>query len=824
MGLSHYGYLFIPLVGFIILLWYGCRALPRYTERSVTTTREERIVLSIILLLGTFVVYGRFFLGDSCFAYRDAGSDTSGQYVPYYLNFVDSIRDGDFGPWNFDYGLGASFMCYQSWTLDPFNLILVPAVLLMGDTVLPFVLVTIQALKIFLCGHAFDSLLTRYCELPLSRILGATLFGFCGYLMLWGQHYWLGSVLVMAVLLVLLLEMLMEKWTVLRFVGVMLTTALSVMMSTYSGFMIMLFATVYAVLRTISRSGCRTLGGFLKSFAPLAMPVICGLLVSMLTLVPYATLMLSESDRVTGGGESFTSRLLSALTGWVPLRWVPAILSRMLGSSLISSGEAIPETLIPPTDYFGYVNVYEVIQLGFSCGAFVLLGQFAHWAMRDAGKRDSVLIAVAAALCLLYCFNNFLPAFTNVFAAIRYRASFALAVPVCIALAVGWEKRVVAGDIVKVPFVLSVLVTLLIVFWSLVNTVNGRIPCVVYIACLLILVVCILAFLKGRARPSALTVALACIVVSSIIDGFFVTNQRETSSPADFSLAESNALSEETKEALTWLSEYDDGFYRVEKLYTDWTRLSDSLVQGYRGVTAYNSTVDSDIEVFYENLWPGMIAGDIAYQQYVNDPNQPELLRLLGVRYLLARDDLPFDWCTQIAEFGSTRVYEIASSSVATVYAGVMTESTASELSVEERHEVIGTEAIVPDEAITLLSSGLNAGGSPSRSGRDFALDGNSRITGTVETSSEVSIVCLAIPNTIGWDVTVDGESVQTFRVNYGFTGFEIASPGEHVIEARFIPRGMPLGVAGAVLGGALALLSLFVTRRKLASNTMEPK
>ena len=68
MGLSHYSYLVIPLVGFIVLLWYGCHALPRYTERSVTTTSEERVVLSIILLLGTFVVYGRFFLGDSCFA------------------------------------------------------------------------------------------------------------------------------------------------------------------------------------------------------------------------------------------------------------------------------------------------------------------------------------------------------------------------------------------------------------------------------------------------------------------------------------------------------------------------------------------------------------------------------------------------------------------------------------------------------------------------------------------------------------------------------------------------------------------------------------
>ena len=288
MDWTRHLYLAVALVAAIAVYALVVRLLPRLRADSPKRTREELAVLGLVVLLGLVVVYGRFFCGDVLFAYADTGSDTSEQYVPYYLNLLDGIRNGSLGLWNFDYGLGASFMSYQSWTLDPYNLVLVPLGLLFGNSSLGTVLVLVQSLKVLSCALLFDLLLTSYCHQPLSRILGSSLFAFCGYLMLWGQHYWLGTVLVMAVLLTVLLERLMSGWSVPGFLGVAGATALTVMMSTYSGFMVMLYAAAYAALRLPCARKVTSPGSYARQFGILALPVICGLLVSMLTVVPYA--------------------------------------------------------------------------------------------------------------------------------------------------------------------------------------------------------------------------------------------------------------------------------------------------------------------------------------------------------------------------------------------------------------------------------------------------------------------------------------------------------------------------------------------------------
>ena len=79
--------------------------------------------------------------------------------------------------------------------------------LLLGQERLSLVLVIAQGLKMLLCGLLFDHVLTFYCKRPLSRIVGSVLYSFCGFLLLWGQHYWIGASIVMATLMMLMLEL-----------------------------------------------------------------------------------------------------------------------------------------------------------------------------------------------------------------------------------------------------------------------------------------------------------------------------------------------------------------------------------------------------------------------------------------------------------------------------------------------------------------------------------------------------------------------------------------------------------------------------------------
>lgn len=827
MDWSHYAYLAVTTVCALAVLAYALKSMRILTKPSPNRTGTELLLLGMVAALGLVVIYGRFYTGDLLFSYTDVGSDTSEQYVPYYLSLLRSIREGTLGFWNFDYGLGSSFMSFQSWTLDPFNLVLVPLCLVLGDSFLGVALVIVQSVKVLTCAYLFDTLLTNYCELPLSRVLGSSLFAFCGFLMLWGQHYWLGTVLVMTVALLVALESLMRHWRVSRFLSVMAMTALCVLMSTYSGFMIMLFAAVYALLRVIATSQEGGLAPIARRYLELAVPVVCGLLVSMVTVIPYASLLLGESSRVAGEGSSTLSAALGYLTEFVPLRWVPAILSRFLGSGLICTLSDIPQEIVPPTDAFAYVNVYEFIQLGFSVGVFILLGQFAYWVFTEASGRVKAVVMVASVLCLLYCFNFFLPALSNVFVDPKYRSSFTLAVPVCLAMSVGWEKRVACGRVAKVPLAVCGAATVAVLAWSLLVTVDGRLECLAYIAAAIALVAALAVTPSGvRARGALLALGCACIIGTSVMDGFFVTNRRAASTAESFPEASEASHASDTVEAISWLKEQDPTLWRMEKLYSDWTRLNDSLVQGYAGISSYNSTLDSDVIDFYRALWPDALVGDVAYQEYLNDPDHVALLRLLGVKYLLAHDVLPFTWATQIAQFGDVYVYQVQGvQSLLSVRTGAIPESEVEGLDPRRREALLSASVIVPDEVASALEAVPRSDGDYTYDGStvsgpdgqivyepsvsQVALSGPSTITGSFSALADGSVLCVAVPNTAGWKVSVDGQEVETFRVNYGFLGCTV-SAGTHTLEVRYEPVNLSYGAAvaasGVVLGAVVCL------------------
>ena len=756
-------------------------------------------------------------------------------------------------------------MSYQSWTLDPFNIVLVPLGLLLGTGRLTLALVIVQSLKVIMVAFLADHLLTFYCDAPLARVLGATLCAFSGYLMLWGQHYWLGTVFVMATLLPLLLELLMERWSFTRFLLLALGVALSIASSVYSGFMVMLFATVYALLRVayVSDGG---LTGFLRLFGRLTVPVICGILCSMVFVIPYASLMLGESTRVVGSDSaSLASRTIGFLESFVPLRWLPAILSRAMGNGLVSYGDPFPDGLIPATETFPYVNVYEVIMLGLSGAVFLLLSQFVSWVAGETNRRTKVFVGVAAALVLLYCFNLFLPALSNALVAPKYRSSFAVVIPVCIAMAVGFERKVVPARVSRPPLAAAAILSIAVVAWSLINTVDGRLACLWYLVsvCGITVLLWLLAGHKedadrypftrgvgteGLARPLlnplgvrlVLAACCALIISTSVVDGFFSTNNRDICTPADAPGAQNSTRDADTRAALAWLEEYDPSFWRVEKLYSDWTWLNDSLVEGYCGISSYNSTLDGDVEEFYRQLWPEAIGGDIAYQVFRNDPNEPEILRRLGVKYLLSHDILDWDWCREVARFGDIHVYRnMRADSILTICVGTMTEGEAASFDAEGRRTMLGPLVIVPDDAADFLLPDspaeitdadlpfldltwmnleewqLGPDGLPAAVPASQALvtaSSPSSLSGTFFASVD-AIGCLALPHVSGWTVTIDGSPVETTRANYGFIGFAVPA-GVHQIGIEYQAPHIKLGLALSLSGVLLAIACCVALRK----------
>lgn len=796
MDWSQYVYLAAAAVLAVVLAFAFARLAPRLSSKEPKISHLETVLLASVIVLGLFTVYGRIYLGDATFAYWDTGSDTIEQYVPFYVNLIDNVREGQAGFWNFEFGLGTSALNYQSWLLDPFNLVLVPLGVVLGDTAIAPLLVFVQSLKVLVSGLLFDRLLTRYCETPLARILGSAIFSFGGYLMLWGQHYWLGSAYVLFVVVILAVERLLDRWGIGRCICLALATAICLIWSVYCGYMVLLASGIYALVRIPVFSRSEGVKGYLRMLGRLVAPVICGCLLAGIALVPYAAFLLGESSRVTGGEQaSIVERMLTD-TSLVPLSWIPAILSRLLGSGLITSGAAFPEGLVAATERFRYVNCYEFVMLGFSAGAIILLGQFLHWLAREADARARVLCAIAGALVVLYLASFFLPSLFNVFVAPKYRSAFVLSVPLCAACAVGFERRMVLGRPSLPVLAASAVASLLVLGWSLANSVDGRLLCA--FSALVVVALALLGLLlrHDRARDAMLAAICLALVSSSVADAFFVTNNRALCSPADFPGASQPSKDADTTAALAWIASQDEGLYRVEKLYSDWTRLSDGLIEHYPGVASYNSTLDSDVEEFYEMLWPGMIGGGSAYQSYVDDPDHPTLLNLLGVRYLLSRDSLDYDWCTLVHQEGEARVYRTFSDDLLTSSARMLSETDAASLpDAASREAALDNALIVPDETAR------------AHEGETFSASVHTKTTKTTPSSLEATVssdadalVCVPVPNTSGWSVTIDGREIETFRADYGFIGV-IVPAGEHRLDASYTPDGLGAGAALTAVG-----------------------
>lgn len=820
MDWSLYGYLAPAALAAALALLVASRLAPGLSERSRARTRGELALLGVVLAVGLFAIYGNFYLERSFFAYGigDIGSDTIEQYVPFYANLIGNVRDGSLSVWSFEYELGVNAPGYQSWIFDPFNLVVVPLGLLLGDAHLSLVLTISQSVKLVLSAYLFDHLLTRYCETPLSRVLGSALYAFGGFMVLYGQHYWFGGALPLLTLAMLLFELLLERKTAPRFLGVALTVALLMTWTVYVSFMVLLFAALYLLLRIPHYLERPTVRAYLAQVGWLAAPVACGILLAGASFVPYALFLLTETSR-TSSAAPLGQRAVEALTSFIDLSWFPAVLSRFLGSGLVNTGVNPATPAVPGVDEIGGFT-YEFILLGFSCAAFMLLSQFYHWVFTETPRRTRALVGTATALVVLYCFHQFLPTLFTAMVRLQYRSSFVIALPACVAMAVGLDRRVVPGRVARVPLLVSAALSLLVVAWSLANTVNGRLVCLYY--ALAIVACALLALLAGSPaaearRPLVLALLVGVIVSSSVVDGFFVTNSRGLVPGESFPLSGRSTHDDDTVAALAWLAEHDGTFYRVDKTYSDWSPLNDGLIQHYDSASAYNSTPDSDVDEFYEKLWEGSISTWAVYSQgFKNCPDSPEVLAFLNVKYLLSRDPLDLEWCSLETQVGDVYVYrnELADS-IVTVSDSVVGDLYADSLpTAEDRARLLSTSIIIPESIASTMASLPTAAEEPVS---QFWKVSETRIEGTIE-CSERAAACAAIPYTGSWEVTVDGVPVETFRANYGFIGFPI-SEGSHEVTFTYhlagLETGLALSAVGALATSAACVLLAWRSRRQ---------
>lgn len=752
-----------------------------------------------MILLGCLVIYGDFLWGNNLYIYRDAGTDTIHQYVPYYIDMINEIKEGHFSFWNFDYGLGTSIFISQTWTFDPFNMILIAGGVLFGDSHVPTLLVIVQIVRLLAWGLLTDRILVFYCKRPPSRIIGSLLFVFSGY-MIWETHYWFGTAAVSLCLLLLAFELLAHKRSRTRIALLSLSVTLSLLFSVYLGFMNLLFLIVYGLIRLVFIIDDLTVLKYMKQVLFFAVVIASGCLLSCVILLPVAQSLMIDSQRINDGTSLFDKIIVSMKT-FCQADDISFYLSRFISNNLVLTGKDT-----------GFHARFFDIQIG--CSVFVFTAGLLYCRHAIKVRRSlkyRVLMLLPVLLIVLYCFNGFIPSMFNVFAATSYRNSYAMIFLIVTGIAYVIDKLIIPREAPVSILVVGAAIAAIVILISFAQaTPRSKNICCIYLVLVLLAHAFLIVFQK-RGISGFLNLALTIVVASSLFDSFLTVNYRLTYTDETSPISAAALDNNDTEQAIRLIKGNDDSLYRIEKTYCgSAVKWQDNWIHDYNGVTSYNSVLSRYVISFYKNLWPSANTGGESFylQNFDRDWNYPGMLKFLGIRYVLSNTELSEEYLAPYARVDDIFVYKnTLDTSLCHVYGKTITQAALEELDMEQRRNQVGDKLIIPNDMAKLAPEVSESSGA-----MDLSMINEGELQGYVYADGQ-ALVGVAIPYNTGWRVFIDGDKVETFQANYGFIGFEIPE-GSHSVRLQYVPSGIELGAALSILGLALLIALLASNRR----------
>ena len=88
-------------------------------------------------------------------------------------------------------------------------------------------------------------------------------------------------------------------------------------------------------------------------------------------------------------------------------------------------------------------------------------------------------------------------------------------------------------------------------------------------------------------------------------------------------------------------------------------------------------------------------------------------------------------------------------------------------------------------------------------------------LPGTITTTAEKQLITTTIPYDKGWQITVDGQKVETIELANALVGYYIEGAGEHTVEMRYCPKELVLGTTISVIS-VIGFFLLIIFESKL--------
>ena len=772
-------------------------------------------VACVILLLAVLfsVLFAPFLAGQKTLLFRDIGSDSVNHVYPMLVHVSDYLRSDGFPRWSFAQGLGQSLISRDLG--DPFNWLL----FIMPRDWIAVGMAWVEALKLVLAGLLFYLYLR---EIPLSRyasLFGGMCFAFCGYAVVVG-----GIQSTEAVFLALLLWAYERCLTRGRWALLPPAFSLAGALQPLDLYFFGLVLVFYSAVRFLER-GAAGWWSWPAHMARVAGLALLG--AAMSSVVLWGNLeQILQSPRGAGGASHAKFLLARPLWERGDLLYYFTALSRFFSTDLAGVGSL----------FRGWYNYYEAPF--FYAGLPLLL--LAPWFILHLDRRRRRIYMAAAVLALLptvwpyaryalwlFTGNYFrlyalLVAAGLIFLAARgleflktthkadpFRLALILGVlwllllwPGGLKVAAMTDPAVEAASVTRQPFLNQPLA------WGLAGLLGAY-------------AVTLAGFASARWRRAAAVLFLTLLGVELIGTSAWSMYRRPVISGKQ--LNERVGYNDYTMDAIRFLKQKDSGFFRVAKEYSSGlayhTSLNDAKVQGYYGLTSYNSFNHMAFIEFLRELGVMDPRDEYASRWAHHLLQAPMVHPMLSANYWLTKNPRPEferEGYLHLGRFQDVHVYQNPFGlPFGFTYGYGLRYGAFHGLQAWEKPRVMWRAAVLPDDAVIgrlpLWSGPVPGEDFDQRTAATQALRQEvlrvdefhqNRIHGSLELTT-TKLLFISIPFDAGWRARVNGQPARLLRANIGFMGL-ILDPGRYDILLTYQPSWWKIGFAGSVAGWAV--------------------
>lgn len=783
----------------------------RSANRIMTAIGNHPLITLILMMLVSFaVIYFPFIFKGEVFIYSDIGADTENVYYPFFSLMFDKIKNLDFSFWTFEYGLGTSILSRQADTFSIFTYLL----FIFGKENIKYSLIYVHMFKMLISGIIAYKYLSCFSYGNTAKVIAAYLYAFNGFVMLWGQHYFFSTASVCIILIFLAIEKVLksDKYPLCLIFAI----ACVLIFSYYIAYMSLIISAIYLLFRIVYIS-------FTEKKIPLkkigftAVSYIFAFLVSAFAFFPSVTVLFQLSERASLNESLFTIIKNNIFTHTSRSTFLTGIL-RVFSNNLLGIEE-----------YCGEKNYYEAPQYFMSSlNVFVFMLLFFEAVFNfKKEKTKSVCVFVAEAAVLYSAVFKLIPVMFNGFTSPIYRYTFVL-IPI---FAFGYAEvfdKILSDKLTHKKFEVTVSAVISVGLLSLTYFLKGSrsAPAVeMLLVCLFtVFVTAILSVFYnknelGRIGAAVCSVTLAFTLIFNVCcEGYVTSQKRDVASivaPERYTGHESDSV----LKVISMLEEEDDSFYRTEKsFYTVSCLCADSMVQGYNGISAYDSVENKYVLEFVKKVCPEMVFGPATHYHCFNNVKHNEtIVSVLGVKYVISTSPDEYD--------GTEGFYLYKTVDDLYIYKNINADSIA-----RMYYDTADEPENFPESNIDLMNTLVLNGQTDKKYSSERKSEkistiykdknNSSRVYGTVE-ADEDGYLFLSIPYSEAWTAYVDGKPADTIRADYGFTALKVGE-GKHDIELKY--ETPLIYVSAAVSAFALLGLAVFSIIRSLKRKKKKEK